>query len=407
MTKQLVTVVIGAAAAVVLALAAGGCAPKAKEAGGPAIGPVDPNNFVIAWKAPIDLKNDAITELHLRDSNLYAYTRNDVVYSLSRGGGGIQYMAPVKASGGVLRPPVELKDRIVFPTATTMEIYRPTGTLDRRFPLDYSTRSPANGLENTLYVGLDYPRGGRIAAIDVSRAYANNRGELLTRGGVSAMPAIHQNVVYIGGEDGRVYAVTNDLKAVWPLEGGVFVTSGRIVGDVKADDSGVYVASTDSKLYALDRGTGKILWQYYGGKPLTSSPHVTANTVYINVPDRGLVAIEKGKGDFNRKAKWVSKDARKFLAEDDTRTYLSTRDGKIQAVDRQTGKVLFVSKGPGYDVFVSNPKDNIIYAARKGGTVVAIKPVLEPGVVGEQARNDTGYGEVDSATVAFEPVLGG
>jgi outer membrane protein assembly factor BamB len=44
----------------------------------------------------------------------------------------------------------------------------------------------------------------------------------------------------------------------------VFVTSGRIVGDVKVDDSGVYVASTDSKLYALDRGTGKILWKYYG-----------------------------------------------------------------------------------------------------------------------------------------------
>ena len=402
MTKQLVTVWIGAAAAIVSALAVSGCAHKAEKAAGPTVGPVSPNNFVIAWKAPLEVGDDAVTELHLRDKNVYAYTRNDVVYSLGRGGGEIQYVAPVKASGGVLRPPVELKDRVVFPTATTMEIYRTNGKLDRRFPLDYSTRSPANGLENTLYVGLDYPRGGRIAAIDVSRQFANNRGELMTRGGVSAMPAIFQNTVYIGGEDGRVYAVTPQLKAVWPLEGGVFVTSGRIVGDVKVDDSGVYVASTDSKLYALDRGTGKILWKYYGGKPLMDSPHVTANTVYLNVPGRGLAAIDKGKGEFNREAKWVSKDARKFLAEDESHTYLATRDGKIQAVDRQTGKVLFTSKGQGFDVFVSNPKDNIIYAARKGGTVVAIKPVLEPGVVGEQARGN------DDDVIEFEPAaLGG
>jgi outer membrane protein assembly factor BamB len=394
-TKQLVTVWVGTAA-IVSALVAGGCAHKAAPPAAPAVGPVPPNSFAVAWKAPLGLKNDAISELHLRDNNLYAYTRNDVVYSLGRAGGEIQYVAPVKASGGVLRPPVELKDRIVFPTATTMEIYKANGKFERRFPLDYSTRSPANGIENTLYVGLDYPRGGRIAAIDVARAYANNRGELLTRGGVSAMPAIYQNTIYIGGEDGRVYAVTPQLKAVWPLEGGVFVTSGRIVGDVKVDESGVYVASTDSKLYALDRGNGKVLWQYFGGKPITSSPHVTANTVYINVPDKGLVAIEKGKGEFNRQPKWISKDARKFLAEDDRHTYLSMRDGKIQAVDRATGKVLFVSKGPGFDVFVNNPKDNIIYAARKDGTVYAIKPVLGPGVVGEQARNDAG--------VEFEPV---
>jgi hypothetical protein len=64
--------------------------------------------------------------------------------------------------------------------------------------------------------------------------------------------------------------------------------------------------------------------------------------------------------------------------------------------------VLFTSKGQGFDVFVSNPKDNIIYAARKGGTVVAIKPVLEPGVVGEQARGN------DDDVIEFEPAaLGG
>ena len=396
MTKQLVTMLVGAAT--ILSALAGGCADKPAPEERPTIGAIPPNSFVQHWRAPLKLNNDSITELHLRDDNLYAYTRNDVVYSLSRGGGDTQFVAPIKASGGVLRPPVEIKDRILFPTATTMEIYRANGRLERRFSLDYSTRSPGAGLENMVFIGLDYPRGGRIAAIDVDRPYANVRWELLTRGGVSAKPAIFENIVYIGGEDGRVYAVTPDRRPVWPLEGGVFVTSGRIVADIKVDETGVYVASTDSKLYALDRNTGKILWQYFGGKPITSDPHVAASTVYVNVPDKGIVALDKGTGSFNRRPRWVSKDARMFLAEDAKHTYLATRDGKIQAVDRASGKILFESKGPGFDLFVSNATDDTIFAARKDGNVYAIKPVLEPGVVGQMVMND------GKEMIEFEPV---
>jgi len=383
-----VSVLLGAAAISLTALA-GGCAKKPAEEAKPTIGAIPPNSFVQQWRAPLKLNNDVVTELHLRDNNLYAYTRNDVAYQVTRGGGEIQFVAPIKASGGVLRPPVEIKERIVFPTATTMEIYTSAGRFERRFPLDYSTRSPANGIENMLFIGLDYPGGGRIAAIDVARPYANIRWELLTRGGVSAMPAIFQNIVYIGGEDGRVYAVTPDRRPVWPLEGGVFVTSGRIVGDVQIDETGVYVASTDSKVYCLDRNTGKINWQYFGGRPITATPHVTASTVYVTVPGQGLVALDKGKGEFNRTPRWISKDARKFLSEDAKHTYLATRDGKIQAVDRASGKIVFVSQGKGYDLFVSNPKDDMIFAARKDGTVYAIKPVLGPGVVGEIVMNES------------------
>lgn len=395
-TKQLMTVLVGAAT--ILSALAGGCADKPAPEESRTIGAIPPNSFVQQWRAPLKLTNDTLTELHLRDENLYAYTRNDVVYSLSRDGGDTQFVAPIRASGGVLRPPVELEDRIIFPTATTMEIYRSNGRLERRFSLDYSTRSPGAGLENMVFIGLDYPRGGRIAAIDIDRPYANVRWELLTRGGVSAKPAIYENVVYIGGEDGRVYAVTPDRRPIWPLEGGVFVTSGRIVGDVKVDETGVYVASTDSKLYSLDRNTGKINWQYFGGKPITSSPHVAASTVYINVPGRGVVALDKAKGGFNRTARWVSKDARMFLSEDAKHTYLATRDGKIQAVDRATGEILFQSTGPGFDLFVSNPRDDTIFAARRDGNVYAIKPVLGPGVVGEIVTND------GRQIIEFEPV---
>jgi hypothetical protein len=134
-TKQLVTVWIGAAAAIVSALAVSGCAHKADRSRGPTVGRSRPTTSSSRGRRrSTEEGDDAVTELHLRDKNVYAYSEQDVVYALGRAAAEIQYVAPVKASGGVLRPPVELKDRVVFPTATTMEIYRSNGKLERRFP---------------------------------------------------------------------------------------------------------------------------------------------------------------------------------------------------------------------------------------------------------------------------------
>jgi outer membrane protein assembly factor BamB len=384
-TKHLRSLAIGAITTGLGAglLAAGGlgCGNKNVVPPKAAVAPVPAGSFSVVWRAELAPQKDALTKLYVRPDHVYAYSRNRVAYTVNRASGALTFITEVNTTGGVLRAPVVLGSRVVFPTASSLEVYDNAGKFQRSVPVPYPTRSAGTGLEvsgggGLVIIGLDYPRGGRAAAVNIDRPHGNVVWELLTFGGVSAKPALFDNVLYIGSEDGRVYAVGPDRQAHWSLDGGVYVTQGRIVADLHADASGVYVASTDSKLYCIDRATGKTNWQYFGGGALTDDPQVTEDSVYLHVPGHGVVALDKGQGQFNRQERWAAKDALQFLAADATNVYLRRRDNSIVAVDKATGKPRFASKTNAYDVFGSNTltNDGTIYAADKAGTVVAIRP---------------------------------
>jgi outer membrane protein assembly factor BamB len=215
---------------------------------------------------------------------------------------------------------------------------------------------------------------------------------MIPHGGLQSTPAVHKDVLYIGGGDGNVYAVAAaNREAVWPLKDNVFKTEGPIVADLAADETGVYVASTDTRFYCLNGGSGRLKWQYYGGRPLTGDPVVTATQVYLPVPDAGIAAFAKGDGEYNRRPLWLAVGMSKFLAEDEKHVFLlRAADNVIVAVDKLTGEQLFESTRRDLTVFGSNhAPDGTIYAASKTNRVLAIKPVLRPGVVGELVWNET------------------
>ena len=263
------------AACVSAAVFAVGCHNKKGGPNKPTVVPVPQQSFVRAWtyNAQLSGKGNDLEKLYLTENSLFAYTSNNDVYILTRSGGSLESVDAVNATGGVLREPVTLQDRIVFPTGTTLEIFDTRGTLQKSMPLPYPTRSLGNGLGETVFIGLDYPQYGRLTAIDISRQYSVTRWELQTRGAISSRPAIFDKVIFVGSEDGNVYAVDVDRNPIWPLEGSVYRTGGRIVADLKADEYGVYVASTDSKLYCIERNTGKTKWQYFGSAQLNKVAH--------------------------------------------------------------------------------------------------------------------------------------
>ncbi len=272
-----------------------GCAAKKKPE--PALGPIAPNGFMKQWGATLDLSKDKdeADRLFLRDDLVFLYTKRNRVYTFSAKSGELLAMNQVATPASELRPPVLLGDRIVIPTLSTLEVYDRKGRKVESIELERASRSPAAVRENFLYFGQDYPRGGRLVKMDLSKKFGRTIWELMTMGGaISATPAVFEDGIYAASENGKVYAVAPDRAPLWTsLDGSVFTTEGAIIADVKADDFGVYVASTDSKLYCLDRLSGRIKWTYFGGVPLRTSAIATADRVYQMVPGRGLVAINK------------------------------------------------------------------------------------------------------------------
>ena len=115
---------------------------------------------------------------------------------------------------------------------------------------------------------------------------ANARGGLpiwtfTTGGWVLTAPVVVDGMVYVGSDDGKLYALTADSgERLWSFATGDVVRSVPSVVD-----GTVYFGSNDNHLYALHAATGEELWRYDTGGWVQYSPVVGNGKVYF--PARG------------------------------------------------------------------------------------------------------------------------
>lgn len=336
------------------------------------------------WSRDLQLSGDSAARMYVRGDSLFVYSKQNMVYHMNRKSGDVVFISDAAKPGDIIKPPVVVKDYVVIPTDTGLVYLSQRGFVEKTLNLRQPLLSGVAAEGNAFYLGVNSTDGsGRLLSVDPSRPYSPARWELKTAGSVVSMPAVYAGTIYAASTDGSVYAMNQDRTSVWGINHGSFHTGGQIVADLVAEKSGVYVASEDSKLYCLDQRNGKIHWQYYAGAPLYDAPAVTSTAVYVNVRGRGVAAIAKGEGEFNRKAKWVFPDATAFLAEGDKYVFLRGADDKILAVDKNTGKFKFASVRKDLRVFAVNSTDGVVYAATRDGKVLAAVAVTDPGTVGQ------------------------
>lgn len=114
-----------------------------------------------------------------------------------------------------------------------------------------------------------------------------------TGAAVWSSPAVVGNVVYVGSNDGHLYALRfSDGTVVWKAALGGRPSAPAVVGGV------AYVVADDSRAYAFRATTGKRLWRAQfsgsqGGFP--AAPTVAGGKVYAMAPD-SLTALDARSG---------------------------------------------------------------------------------------------------------------
>jgi outer membrane protein assembly factor BamB len=378
--------------------AIGGCAPKPPPP--PQTVLLKPMSFARQWRTTLSLKNDELTDLFLRDELLLGYTKNGLSYQIRRGDGLLSHADAVPGGDFRLRPPVVLKDLVVYPTTTDIEVFDLAGIHQRTIGLGAAIRSGAIGDRTFVFIGTDTGAGaGRISKYDMAAPVSSPVWQLQSyHGGIVSAPTAHGGILYAASDDGLVYAVSIETRdPIWPLHEqnvppNVFNARAAVVGDLQSDDNGVYIPTLDGRLYCLNLNSGLIRWQYFAGGPLQTGPVLSVDTVYQIDPKRGLVALDKldtAAAGYNRNPRWARRDAVQFLSQDDRNTFLRLRDNTIIALDKQTGQEQFRTHRAGLAVFATNPRDGTIYAASKSGEVLAIRPVYQAGTMGELVLNES------------------
>ncbi len=264
-------------------------------------------------------------------------------------------------------------------------------------PKGWSGVAVADGV---LFVGS---MEGKLVSVDISthsRLWADVSLETAKTGGgfgcaapstavaIYGTPAVSEDLVYVAGYNGRIYAVNSKKgKEEWqypprgepylkPIVGGVVVAGGKVIfgasdGKVYAVDAAsgveawgepfetgdkiwstpaiegdtVYVSSFDRKLYALNIADGNKRWEFETGGAIATTPLLYNNTVYFGSFDRHVYAVDAANGkqiwkfplldeSENNPQNWFWAKA---VAHNST-IYAPSLDGKVYILDARTGR---------------------------------------------------------------------
>ena len=183
-----------------------------------------------------------------------------------------------------------------------------------------------------------------------------------TGGWVLMAPVVVDGAVYVGSDDGSLYAVDADSgEMLWS-----FATDDAVRSVPTVFDGTVYFGSNDNHLYAVDAATGEELWRYDTGDWVQYSPAVGNGMVYFPARsewNRTVHALDAGTGE----VVWVAEppypiNERITPTVHGDRVYAQGADyGTFYALDAGTGEVAWQAEVGGYMESAPTVLDGVIY----------------------------------------------
>ncbi|PLX42156.1 MAG: hypothetical protein C0609_09985 [Deltaproteobacteria bacterium] len=235
--------------------------------------------------------------------------------------------------------------------------------------------------EVTISEGVNSLNTNRVAAKSVGEWGAMKRrfirvGDHPDPFGEYAGPIVIEGKVYVGNSDGRFLALERESgKVIWEVnfKGGIYATPAYYGGLL-------YISDDTGEVAAIDL-LGKKAWSFKHSAPVVSSMIAEGGVLYLVGADQQLFALESASGSpvwqFSRKPGkgnhiWRSQ---KIALEGDT-IYAGFNDGYLLALDARAGAVKWRARVSEEELILditAGPVigDDAVYVASENGVVAA------------------------------------
>jgi eukaryotic-like serine/threonine-protein kinase len=151
--------------------------------------------------------------------------------------------------------------------------------------------------------------------------------------------ALYKDKLYIGGNDGKVYAF--DAKTGTLLWANPFVTGNKIWATPVVRDDTLYIGSYDKSLYAINLADGTEKWHFPTQGAIMNTPVVQNGIVYFGSFDRYFYAVNADTGTLLWKS--TTQAANWFWANPvsgNNVIYAPNIDGNIYVFDMTSGNTI-------------------------------------------------------------------
>ncbi|MCG3130120.1 MAG: putative protein YxaL [Phycisphaerae bacterium] len=227
------------------------------------------------------------------------------------------------------------------------------GRLPERLSLRWTFRAPeaitstAAIVDGVVYVGCD---DGALYALSLADGAV--RWTYATSNAIRSSPAVHRGVVYFGNDDGELHAVDaargekrwmykTDGEIISSVNVGSSNTSGAKDGEPSAGrDALLFFGSYDDHLYALRVADGSLAWKYQTAGRVHGTPSVVGDRVLVAGCDELLHVVASADGKVVRTVSLGSMSGASAAAADG-RAYAGTYGNQVVAVDVGAGRTVW------------------------------------------------------------------
>ncbi|MBI2866937.1 MAG: PQQ-binding-like beta-propeller repeat protein [Chloroflexi bacterium] len=187
-------------------------------------------------------------------------------------------------------------------------------------------------------------------------------------------PVVYEGRIYIGTSRGALIAVDPDTGQRIPSFS--FKADGALNGTPAIDNGVIYIGSFDQKLYALDAVTGAKRWEFHTGNWVWARPFVIDGVVYVGGMDRFVYAIDAQSGALKWKGKVSGPVRTQAVIVNDLLIVASAKQGdkvgRIWAFDLNTGAIRWDASGGDSVVAPLSTDGQLVYFINTDGEVQAI-----------------------------------
>jgi len=243
----------------------------------------------------------------------------------------------------------------------------PAGKVKWNFDTGNKVRSAPALYGGVLFIGSN---DGHLYALDAESGKL--KWKFQAAGAVASSPAVYRDTVFIEAGDAAIHAVdARTGREKWTVKTGVPITRDpkrMATGKWEYEHSSpviaaatLYIGSADGNVYALDPESGKQKWVFKTAGRVRATPAVADGVVYAGSMDGSLYALDAASGELKWKFKTAGNkyfplgEVQSTPAVGEGAVFFGARDGALYAVDAATGKLRWKAEQENFSWVISGP----------------------------------------------------
>ena len=321
----------------------------------------------MCWQVYLPLKDpEQIDRMYVFEKYVYVLTNSNYLYCIDKEKKAVWFGTQLAIRGFPITEPLYHEGDLWFMVGNELRIVSPkTRKIEKRKRLRMLGGGAASAIvrnkEHLYTLASDkrlhsfvvdgFWRDFMVAAPDGSR--------------INSLVADDKFLVFTT-ESGNVVSIFPDrAKRRWQYD-----VVGKIVAPLVRQDEWLYVGSTNTKLYKLNIRNGRAAWgeAFHAGDVLKKAAVLGDKVLYQSTDHNGVYAIDKATG----RMVWQSPRGVDVLVEVGVRAYVFAEPGVLIVMDNAEARQLYSVNFANVKKYAINTVDKALYVADLNGRVMCI-----------------------------------